>query len=193
MHRIPNDPGNQGSGWLFRVKALLAGRLAPPPWACFQGQDFLGTRAEGPDGLHPRAQPSTPSWGAHCTQPGLAPGGAPQCLPIEGISAPQTLYRPRTRCPCRFPLEGGTRPCRGAGAGTAGHRGPALQPCPARGPVLSRPVGGCQLPWARRGLGAWGGEQHPLPGFLLGQSPSRPCCVAKLSVRLAFWSRQASS
>lgn len=38
------------------------------------------------------------------------------------------------------------------------------------------------------GAGGLEGEQHPLPRFLLSQSPSRPCCVAKLSVRRAFWS-----
>ena len=183
MHRIPNDPGNQGSGWLFWIKTLLGGCPAPPPWACFQGQDFLGTRAEWPDGLHPRAQPSTPSRGARCTQPGLAPQGAPQCLPAEGISTScRHSTDPGLPVPADFPWREEHDLVREQGPGQqvateqpcpALPCSPALQPCPGSRPVM--PCG-----WVSAARGPGGGATPP------PQIPPRPEPLQAMLLRQAF-------
>lgn len=50
---------------------------------------------------------------------------------------------------------------------------PAALPCPGYRPVTA--CGWVSAALGSEGAGGLGVEQHPLPRFLLGQSPSRPC------------------
>lgn len=146
-----------------------------------------GTGLSGHQGRVARRPPPTsptqhPVPGARCTQPGLAPQGAPQCLPAEGISTScRHSTDPGLTVPADFPWreehdlvrEQGPgqqvsteQPCPALPCSTA------LQACsPARGPVLSCPVGGCRLPWAPRGLGAWRGSNTLSPDSSSARAP----------------------
>ena len=138
----------------------------PSPWACFQGQDFLGTRAEWPDRASTHGPNPEPHAGGTtvpppcCTQPGLDP----QCPACRGHLCPtRHSLHPGLSAPADFPWGEGHDLLRKWGPGQQAAweqpRPAPPHPVPPR-PALPR-VQSCHGLWVSVGCPGLGGGWGP--------------------------------
>ena len=150
-----------------------------------------GTGLSGHQGRVARRPPPTsptqhPVPGARCTQPGLAPQGAPQCLPAEGISTScRHSTDPGLTVPADFPWREEHDLVREQGPG---QQVSPEQPCPALPCPAALPgVPSCHVLWVGVGCpglgGGWGpgGGATPSP-----QIPPQPEPLQAVLRRQAF-------
>lgn len=175
MHRIPNDPGNQGSGWLFQIKPCWVDARPLPLGLAFRDRTFWASGQSGQTGpplMGPTQHPI----------PGVPPSPRPaapslawthSALPAEGISV---LRRhspdPGLAAPADFPWREEHNLLRKWGPG---QQAASEQPCPALPGVQS-----CHGLWVSvgcpglggGGLGAWRGSSTPSPDSSSARAPA---------------------